>query len=85
MRTYTEQEIKAYFDWITETNPYAPIGLDAELMKKRMFDKTNGTYWTIDRVLDGHLKNKEAKQASLILCKIKGRFVSLHRINIEKY
>lgn len=76
MRTYTEQEIKAYFDWITETNPYAPIGFDAKMMKKRMFDKTNGTYWTIDRVLDDHLKNKEAKQASLILSKIHGRPVN---------
>lgn len=59
MKMYSEQEIKAYFDWLTDTNPYAPIGLDAKLMKKRMFDKTNGTYWTIDRVLE-ELKNKEA-------------------------
>lgn len=73
MRTYTEQEIKAYFDWLTETNPNAPIALDAKMMKKRMFDKTCSTYWTIDRVLDDHLKNKEAKQASLILCKAKSR------------
>ena len=59
MKMYSEQDIKNYFDWITNNNPYAPIGFDAKMMKKRMFDKTNGTYWTIDRILE-ELKNKEA-------------------------
>lgn len=60
MKTYTEQELKNYFDWIAETNPYTEIGFQAKMMKKKMFDKSYSTYWNIDRVLKEELKENKS-------------------------
>ena len=40
MKTYTEEEIKAYFDYMIKKYKNAPAGERMELMKIRMFDTT---------------------------------------------
>lgn len=50
MKTYTEEEIKAYFDYMIKKYENAPAGERMELMKIRMFDTTYGKSDTLEEV-----------------------------------
>ena len=59
MKTYTEEEIKAYFDYMIKKYENAPAGEEMELMKIRMFDTTYGKSDTLEEVTK-KIKEKEA-------------------------
>ena len=60
MKTYTEEEIKAYFDYIIKKYANAPVAERTELMKIRMFDTTYGKSDTLEEVTK-KLKEKKAE------------------------
>lgn len=57
MKTYTEEEIKAYFDYMIKKYNGAPAAESMELMKIRMFDTT----YSIDTLEKITKKIKEKK------------------------
>lgn len=57
MKTYTEEEIKAYFDYMIKKYQNAPAGESMELMKIRMFDTT----YSVDTLEKITKKIKEKK------------------------
>jgi len=58
MKTYTEEEIKAYFDYMIKKYDGAPVAEQIELTKMRMFDTT---YWKSDTLEEVTKKIKEKK------------------------
>lgn len=58
MKTYTEEEIKAYFDYIIKTYPNSPAAEQADRMKFRMFNTDFGKSGTLEEVTK-KLKNKK--------------------------
>lgn len=61
MKTYTEEEIKAYFDYLVKKYDGSPFAERAEMMKSRMFDTT---YWKSDTLeeVTKKLKNNDNKK-----------------------
>ena len=58
MKTYTEEEIKAYFDYMMKKYAGSPAEEKYEMMKFIMFDTT---YWKSDTLEEVTKKIKEKK------------------------
>ena len=61
MKTYTEEEIKAYFDYMIKRYAGSPAGEKYEMMKFTMFDTRYGNIDTIEAVTK-KLKNNDNKK-----------------------